>query len=102
MNENKRIRVVLDTNVVFEGLTKQGGITGAIIQAWYNVLLGGVLQMLKPTNTILQALMEIFRPSDPKFMHEFLANREVEEPQDQETASLIEKVEQRIASMTAG
>ncbi len=29
-----RIRVVIDTNVLFEGLTKQGGIEGLIIEAW--------------------------------------------------------------------
>lgn len=28
------LRVVLDTNVVFEGLTKQGGASGLIIDAW--------------------------------------------------------------------
>lgn len=28
------IRVVIDTNVLFEGLTKQGGIEGLIIEAW--------------------------------------------------------------------
>ena len=27
-------RVVLDTNVVFEGLTRQGGACGLIIDAW--------------------------------------------------------------------
>lgn len=29
-----RIRVIIDTNVLFEGLTKQGGIEGLIIEAW--------------------------------------------------------------------
>lgn len=28
------MRVVLDTNVIFEGLTKQGGASGLIIDAW--------------------------------------------------------------------
>jgi predicted nucleic acid-binding protein len=28
------LRVVVDTNVVFEGLTKQGGASGLIIDAW--------------------------------------------------------------------
>jgi len=28
------LRVVLDTNVVFEGLTKQTGVCGLIIDAW--------------------------------------------------------------------
>jgi putative PIN family toxin of toxin-antitoxin system len=28
------LRVVIDTNVVFEGLTKQGGASGLIINAW--------------------------------------------------------------------
>lgn len=30
-----RIRVVLDTNVLFEGLTKRGGACGLIIDAWH-------------------------------------------------------------------
>ncbi len=29
-----RARVVIDTNVVFEGLTKQGGACGLIVEAW--------------------------------------------------------------------
>jgi len=33
-----RARVVVDTNVVFEGLTKQGGACGLIVEAW----LGGL------------------------------------------------------------
>lgn len=28
------MRVVLDTNVIFEGLTKQGGVCGLIVDAW--------------------------------------------------------------------
>ena len=28
------IRVVIDTNVVFEGLTKKGGASGSIVDAW--------------------------------------------------------------------
>ena len=35
------MRVVLDTNVVFEGLTKQAGICGLIIDAWRAGLLVG-------------------------------------------------------------
>jgi putative PIN family toxin of toxin-antitoxin system len=34
-------RVVIDTNVVFEGLTKRGGAAGSIIDAW----LAGLLQV---------------------------------------------------------
>ena len=34
-----RPRVTLDTNVVFEGLTKQGGAAGLIIEAWLADLL---------------------------------------------------------------
>ena len=37
----KQPRVVLDTNVVFEGLTKRGGVAGTIINAWF----GGVIQV---------------------------------------------------------
>ncbi len=29
------IRVVIDTNVVFEGLTRKGGACGLIVDAWY-------------------------------------------------------------------
>jgi len=32
------MRVVIDTNVVFEGLTKQGGASGLIVDAWLNGL----------------------------------------------------------------
>lgn len=34
MATDSPIRVVIDTNVVFEGLTKQGGAAGFIIDAW--------------------------------------------------------------------
>ncbi len=34
MISNSPLRVVIDTNVVFEGLTKRGGIAGVIIDAW--------------------------------------------------------------------
>ena len=34
MSASYPFRVVLDTNVVFEGLTKQGGACGLIIDAW--------------------------------------------------------------------
>lgn len=34
-------RVVIDTNVVFEGLTKQGGAAGLVIDAW----LAGLLEV---------------------------------------------------------
>jgi predicted nucleic acid-binding protein len=37
--ETARSRVVVDTNVVFEGLTKQGGASGLIIDAWLAGLL---------------------------------------------------------------
>jgi putative PIN family toxin of toxin-antitoxin system len=32
------LRAVIDTNVVFEGLTKQGGVAGVIIEAWLDDL----------------------------------------------------------------
>jgi predicted nucleic acid-binding protein len=35
------VRVVIDTDVVFEGLTKRGGVAGLIIDAW----LAGLLQV---------------------------------------------------------
>ena len=34
MPTNTVFRAVIDTNVVFEGLTKQGGLAGVIIEAW--------------------------------------------------------------------
>ncbi|MCA9924668.1 MAG: PIN domain-containing protein [Anaerolineales bacterium] len=34
MKANAAIRIVPDTNVIFEGLTKQGGACGFIIDAW--------------------------------------------------------------------
>lgn len=37
---SSRPRVVVDTNVVFEGVTKQGGACGLIVEAW----LGGLFQ----------------------------------------------------------
>jgi len=33
------MRVVIDTNVLFEGLTRQGGATGLIVDAWLSGLL---------------------------------------------------------------
>lgn len=39
MGENALPRVVLDTNVVFEGLTKQGGLCGVIVDAWFHGLI---------------------------------------------------------------
>jgi len=33
------LRVVIDTNVVFEGLTKQGGAAGLIVDAWLDGLI---------------------------------------------------------------
>ncbi len=35
----RSLRVVVDTNVVFEGLTKQGGASGLIIDAWLSRLI---------------------------------------------------------------
>lgn len=40
MIRKRPLRVVIDTNVVFEGLTKQGGIASAIIDVW----LDGMIQ----------------------------------------------------------
>ncbi len=34
MPDSPLLRIVVDTNVVFEGLTKQGGASGLIIDAW--------------------------------------------------------------------
>jgi predicted nucleic acid-binding protein len=41
MSSAPLFRVVIDTNVVFEGLTKQGGAAGLAIDAW----LGGLLEV---------------------------------------------------------
>jgi predicted nucleic acid-binding protein len=35
MSSSPLLRVVIDTNVVFEGLTKKGGASGLIIDAWF-------------------------------------------------------------------
>lgn len=37
------LRIVVDTNVVFEGLTKQGGASGLIIEAWLAGLMVGAM-----------------------------------------------------------
>ena len=34
MPDSTSLRIVVDTNVVFEGLTKQGGASGFIVDAW--------------------------------------------------------------------
>ncbi|NES17537.1 MAG: PIN domain-containing protein [Symploca sp. SIO3E6] len=39
MTTNSSFRVVIDTNVVFEGLTKQGGAAGLVIDTWLAGLL---------------------------------------------------------------
>ena len=39
MAADSSFRVVIDTNVVFEGLTKQGGAAGVVIDAWLASLL---------------------------------------------------------------
>lgn len=39
MTANSSFRVVIDTNVVFEGLSKQGGAAGLVIDAWLTGLL---------------------------------------------------------------
>jgi hypothetical protein len=42
-------RVIIDTNVVFEGLTKKGGAAGLIIDAWHAGLVGmSLYPMLSP------------------------------------------------------
>ena len=41
MSTTPSLRVVIDTNVVFEGLTKQGSSTGFVIDAW----LAGLMQV---------------------------------------------------------
>ncbi|MBW4551765.1 MAG: putative toxin-antitoxin system toxin component, PIN family [Aphanocapsa sp. GSE-SYN-MK-11-07L] len=45
MAADLQFRVVIDTNVVFEGLTKQGGAAGLIIDAW----LAGLIQVCVST-----------------------------------------------------
>lgn len=39
MADTVPLRVVVDTNVIFEGLTKQGGAAGLVIDAWRTGLL---------------------------------------------------------------
>jgi predicted nucleic acid-binding protein len=38
MSQSSLLRVVIDTNVVFEGLTKKGGAAGLIIDGWLTQL----------------------------------------------------------------
>jgi putative PIN family toxin of toxin-antitoxin system len=45
MSADFQFRAVIDTNVVFEGLTKQGGAAGLIIDAW----LAGLIQVCVST-----------------------------------------------------
>jgi putative PIN family toxin of toxin-antitoxin system len=39
MSPGSLLRVVIDTNVVFEGLTKQGGAAGFVVDAWLDGLI---------------------------------------------------------------
>ena len=39
MTADSAFRIVIDTNVLFEGLTKQGGAAGLVIDAWLAGLL---------------------------------------------------------------
>ncbi len=45
-----QFRVVIDTNVVFEGLTKQGGAAGFIVDAW----LAGLIQVCDSTALVYE------------------------------------------------
>jgi predicted nucleic acid-binding protein len=45
MATDSPVRAVIDTNVVFEGLTKQGGAAGFIVDAW----LAGLIQVCVST-----------------------------------------------------
>ena len=65
-------RVGLDTNVSFEGLTKQER---------------------------FDALLKQLGAPDENVTRDFLANRQVEQPSDIETAKLIAKVEDKISSL---
>jgi putative PIN family toxin of toxin-antitoxin system len=50
MATDSPIRVVIDTNVVFEGLTKQGGAAGFIVDAW----LAGLIQVCVSTALVYE------------------------------------------------
>jgi putative PIN family toxin of toxin-antitoxin system len=50
MPTDSPIRVVIDTNVVFEGLTKQGGAAGFIVDAW----LAGLIQVCVSTALVYE------------------------------------------------
>jgi putative PIN family toxin of toxin-antitoxin system len=50
MTTDSPIRVVIDTNVVFEGLTKQGGAAGFIVDAW----LAGLIQVCVSTALVYE------------------------------------------------
>ncbi|OQY43103.1 MAG: toxin-antitoxin system toxin component, PIN family protein [Anaerolineaceae bacterium 4572_78] len=50
MIRKRPLRAVIDTNVVFEGLTKQGGIASAIIDVW----LDGMIQTYATLDGMIQ------------------------------------------------
>jgi predicted nucleic acid-binding protein len=50
MPTDSPIRVAIDTNVVFEGLTKQGGAAGFIVDAW----LAGLIQVCVSTALVYE------------------------------------------------
>jgi putative PIN family toxin of toxin-antitoxin system len=50
MSADFQFRAVIDTNVVFEGLTKQGGAAGLIIDAW----LAGLIQVCVSTALVYE------------------------------------------------
>jgi putative PIN family toxin of toxin-antitoxin system len=50
MSADFQVRAVIDTNVVFEGLTKQGGAAGFVIDAW----LAGLIQVCVSTALVYE------------------------------------------------
>jgi putative PIN family toxin of toxin-antitoxin system len=50
MSADFQFRAVIDTNVVFEGLTKQGGAAGFVIDAW----LAGLIQVCVSTALVYE------------------------------------------------
>lgn len=53
MTAEPPIRVVIDTSVVFEGLTKQGGAAGLIINAW----LAGLIEVCVSDDLVIDCAM---------------------------------------------
>lgn len=59
----RSLRVVVDTNVMFEGLTKQGGASGLIIDTWFSRLIVVVTSNVRDFQSARESLgMQVMTP----------------------------------------